>query len=459
MDTITKYRETAHDLFSDQIFKPTQRFFKKEATSSLLLIAATIIALVWANSGAFEWYHHLWHTEVSIHFGHTVISKGLSHWVNDGLMALFFFTVGLEIKREILVGELSSPQKALFPVFAALGGMIIPALIYVAINLGNPSVSGWGIPMATDIAFALGAIAIFGKRLPMGLRVFLAAFAIADDLGAVLVIALFYTNEIVVSNLLVCAGLVVLLGICNFLWVRSTLIYVILGILVWLAVLGSGIHATAAGVLVSFFIPARGKYDTDRFIRNVNKRLNAFECSDNSCGFSILLNQDHLSAVKALEMDCQDVETPLQRMLHALHPWVAFLVLPIFALGNAGLSLGEIDLVKALTDPVSLGIMLGLFVGKPVGIFLFSYLSVKLKIAVIPEGIRWPHVFGVSLLGGIGFTMSLFISGLSFNDSTLLNYSKLAILCISVVSAIAGILFLFFYSSRNASPSSAEDMV
>jgi len=447
MKPILKYRESAHGLLSNQIVKPAQQFFKKEATSSLLLIAATLIALLWANTGFREAYHHLLHTEISIHFGHAVISEGLIHWVNDGLMALFFFTVGLEIKREILVGELSSPQKALFPVFAAIGGMIFPAAIYAAINLGSPSISGWGIPMATDIAFALGAVAIFGKRLPLGLRVFLAAFAIADDLGAVLVIALFYTSDIVISNLMVCAGLVVLLGICNFLWVRSTLIYVILGVLVWLAVLGSGVHATAAGVLVSFFIPARGKYDTDRFVQNARKRLEAFQCAEQSCGFSILLNQDHLNAVKALEMDCQDVETPLQRMLHALHPWVAFVVLPVFALGNAGLSLGEISLLEALSDPVSLGIILGLFIGKPVGIFLFSYLSVKLKIALLPEGIRWPHVFGVSMLGGIGFTMSLFISGLSFASPELLNYSKLAILCVSVLSAAAGILFLFFYSS------------
>jgi NhaA family Na+:H+ antiporter len=457
MKNITRYRETAHGLFSDQIVKPTQRFFKKEATSSLLLIAATLIALVWANSNALEWYHHLWHTEVSIHFGHAAISKSLSHWVNDGLMALFFFTVGLEIKRELLVGELSSPQKALFPVFAAAGGIVFPAAIYIAINHGSPSISGWGIPMATDIAFALGAIAIFGKRLPLGLRVFLAAFAIADDLGAVLVIALFYTNDIVVSNLAICAGLVVMLGICNFLWVRSTLIYAILGVLIWLAVLGSGIHATAAGVIVSFFIPARGKYDTDRFIQNAKTRLNAFECAEQSCGFSILLNQEHLNAVKALEMDCQDVETPLQRMLHALHPWVAFLVLPIFALGNAGLTLGEIDLYEALTNPVSLGIILGLFVGKPIGITFFSYLSVKLKISVLPEGIRWAHIFGASLLGGIGFTMSLFISGLSFTDPILINYSKLSILCVSVLSAVAGILFLFFSSSGNASSVVAEE--
>jgi NhaA family Na+:H+ antiporter len=245
---------------------------------------------------------------------------------------------------------------------------------------------------------------------------------------------------------------VVVLAVCNFLWVRSTLVYVILGLLIWLAILGSGVHATAAGVLVSFFIPARGKYDTDRFIRNVKKRLNAFECADQSCGFSILLNEDHLNAVQALEMDCQDVETPLQRMLHALHPWVAFVVLPIFALGNAGLSLGEIRLADALSQPVSLGIILGLLIGKPIGITLFSYLSVKLRIAVLPEGIRWPHIFGVSLLGGIGFTMSLFISGLSFDSPGLLNYAKLAILSVSVLSAAAGILFLFFYSSGKTSP-------
>lgn len=449
MKTINKYRDTAHSLFSEQIVQPAQRFFQKEATSSLLLITATVIALIWANTPVFESYHHLWHTEISLTFGLSTISKSMIHWVDDGLMALFFFTVGLEIKRELLVGELSTPQKALFPVFAAIGGMVVPAVIYTAFNYGIPSASGWGIPMATDIAFALGAIAIFGRRLPVGLRIFLAAFAIADDLGAVLVIAIFYTKEIVWSNLAVCGLLVILLGVCNFLWVRSTLIYVIMGIFIWLAVLGSGVHATAAGVLVSFFIPARGKYDTDRFIQNVNKRLEAFQCAEQSCGFSILLNQVHLNAVKELEMDCQNVETPLQRMLHALHPWVAFLILPIFALGNAGLTFGQISLSEALTHRASLGIMFGLLVGKPIGITLFSYLSVKMKLALLPEGIRWPHIFGVSLLGGIGFTMSLFISGLSFTMPDLLNYSKLAVLTVSVVSALVGILFLLYYTKRH----------
>ena len=448
MGTIEKYRASAHALFSDQIVKPAQRFFQKEATSSLLLIAATVVALVWANCPAFESYHHLWHTDIRFGFGQSVISKSMIHWVNDGMMALFFFTVGLEIKRELLVGELSTPRKALFPVFAAIGGMVFPGIIFAAINLGTASISGWGIPMATDIAFALGALAIFGKRLPIGLRVFLAAFAIADDLGAVLVIALFYTKEIIWSNLVICGFLVALLGICNFLWVRSTLIYVVLGLLIWLAVLGSGVHATAAGVLVSLFIPAQGKYDTDRFIQNVRERLEAFQCTEQSCGFSILLNQEHYDAVQGLEMDCQNVETPLQRMLHALHPWVAFLILPIFALGNAGLTFGEINLAEALTHRVSLGIIFGLFIGKPLGITLLSYLSVKMNVSALPEGIRWPHIFGVSLLGGIGFTMSLFISGLSFTAPDLLNYSKLAVLIVSVLSALAGILFLFFYSAR-----------
>ena len=432
-------------------------FVDGETAGGFMLMGAALLAMLLVNLGAAEIYNTLWHVPVAVSIGDFGIDKSLLHWVNDGLMALFFFTVGLEIKRELLVGELSTPRKALFPVFAAVGGMIIPGVIYAAINHGHPSVSGWGIPMATDIAFALGALAIFGKRLPLGLRVFLAAFAIADDLGAVLVIALFYTTGIVWSNLAICALLVLLLVLCNFLWVRSTLIYAILGFLIWLAVLGSGVHATAAGVLVSLFIPARGKYDTDRFVQNVQERLDAFQCAEQSCGFSILLNQEHYDAVQGLEMDCHNVETPLQRMLHALHPWVAFLILPVFAFGNAGLTFGEIDIAEALTHRVSLGIILGLFIGKPLGITLFSYLSVRLKVSSLPEGIRWQHIFGVSFLGGIGFTMSLFISGLSFSTPDLLNYSKLAILSVSVVSAIAGILFLFYYTSRHpAQPSGKE---
>ena len=447
MELVKKYRAWIHNIFSDQIVKPTQWFFRKEAASSLLLLSATIIALAWANFPVFESYHLLWHTDFSLSFGQTTISKSLIHWINDGLMALFFFTVGLEIKRELLVGELSTPRKALFPVFAALGGMVLPGIIYAIFNYGTESSGGWGIPMATDIAFALGAIAIFGNKLPASLRVFLAAFAIADDLGAVFVIALFYTEEIIWSNLAFCGAMVFLLGIVNFLWIRWTLIYVVLGLLIWIAVLGSGLHPTVAGIIVSLFIPAQGKYDTDQFVQKVQKRLDAFQCAEQSCGYSILLNEDHLNAVQRIEIDCHNVETPLQRMLHALHPWVAFLILPIFALGNAGLTFHEINISETIFHPVSLGIILGLFIGKPIGITLFSYLAVRTKIAVLPEGILWPHIFGVSCLGGIGFTMSLFVSGLCFSSADLLNYSKFAILAGSVISAAAGIVFLFFYSA------------
>ncbi len=445
VEFIQKYRASIHGLFSDQIIKPAQRFFRKEAASSLLLLAATVIALAWANFPAFESYHHLWHTNFSISFGQTTISKSLIHWINDGLMALFFFTVGLEIKRELLVGELSTPRKALFPVFAALGGMIFPGIIYAIFNYGTKSAGGWGIPMATDIAFALGAIAVFGNKLPASLRVFLAAFAIADDLGAVFVIALFYTKEIIWSNLAFCGVMILLLGIVNFLWIRRTIIYAVLGIFIWVAVLGSGLHPTVAGIIVSLFIPARGKYDTDQFVQKVKKRLDAFQCAEQSCGHSILLNEEHLNAVQRLELDCHNVETPLQRMLHALHPWVAFLVLPIFALANAGLTFHEINISETIFHPVSLGIISGLFIGKPLGIMLFSYLAVKTKIAVLPENILWPHIFGVSCLGGIGFTMSLFVSGLCFSSADLLNYSKFAILAGSIISATVGIVFLLFF--------------
>lgn len=437
-----EYVEFTRGLVADQIIKPTQRFFKKEASSSILLLAATIISMIWVNSQTGDTYHHFWHTEISVIFGDYHVSKTLVHWINDGLMALFFFTVGLEIKREILVGELASPKKALFPVVAALGGMLVPGAIYFAFNVGSETISGWGIPMATDIAFALGAVALFGRKLPPGLRVFLAAFAIADDLGAVLIIALFYTKEIVWNYIFVCIFLTLCLAIANFFWIRWTLIYAFLGLAIWFFILGSGVHPTVAGIVVSFFIPARGRYDTDRFLQNVNNLLEKFQCEEQSCGYSILLNQDHLHTVHALELACHDVETPLQRLLHSLHPWVAFVILPIFALGNAGVTLAGISLAEALTHPVSLGIVFGLVVGKPIGITLFSYLAVKFQVASLPKNVRWSHIFGAAMLGGIGFTMSLFISDLSFSAPHIINITKMAILVGSLLAAVTGIGFL-----------------
>jgi NhaA family Na+:H+ antiporter len=442
-----KYIKSTRQLVADQILKPAQQFFNKEASSSILLIAATIIALVWINSDIGETYHGFWHTKISFTFGYFNISKTLLHWVNDGLMSLFFFTVGLEIKREILVGELATPKKALLPVIAALGGMIVPGLIYVAFNIGSPTIHGWGIPVATDIAFALGAVAVFGRRLPVGLRIFLAAFAIADDLGAVVIIAIFYTKEIVWSNLIISLFLTFGLAVANFFWIRQTLIYAILGLAVWFFVLGSGVHPTIAGVVVSLFVPARGRYDTDNFLQNVKNITEKFECEEQSCGYSILLNQEHLYAVQALELACHDVETPLQRLMHALHPWVAFLILPLFAMGNTGLIFKGIVFSETISNPAVLGIIFGLVFGKPIGVMLFSYFSVKTGLASLPQEVRWSHIFGGAMLGGIGFTMSLFLSELSFSDPIILDYARIAILAGSILSAAIGMSYLGFIST------------
>jgi len=442
-----KYIKSTRQLVADQILRPAQQFFDKEASSSILLISATAIALIWVNSSIGETYHSFWHTQISFTFGHFHISKTLLHWVNDGLMSLFFFTVGLEIKREILVGELATPKKALLPVIAALGGMIVPALIYAAFNIGLPTIHGWGIPVATDIAFALGAVAVFGRKLPVSLRIFLAAFAIADDLGAVVIIAIFYTKEIVWSNLIISLFFIFGLAAANFFWIRQTLIYAILGLAVWFFVLGSGVHPTIAGVIVSFFVPARGRYDTDNFLQNIKKITEKFECEEQSCGYSILLNQEHMYAVQALELACHDVETPLQRLMHALHPWVAFLILPLFAMGNTGLIFRGIVFSEAVSNPVILGIIFGLVVGKPIGILLFSYLSVKTGIASLPQEVRWSHIFGGAMLGGIGFTMSLFLSELSFSDPHIIDYARIAILAGSILSALFGMSYLGFIST------------
>ena len=439
---LDSYKSLPSSLVADFIVRPAESFFKKEASSSVLLLMATIIAIAWANSALAPFYHKFLHTHITLELGKHHISKSLLHWINDGLMTYFIFIVGLEIKREILVGELSSPKSALLPVIGALGGMLVPGVIYFALNRGTPTAGGWGIPMATDIAFSLGAIAVFGRKLPVGLRVFLSAFAIADDLGAVVVIAVFYTKEIIWSYLIICIFFVAGLVVANLLWIRWAVLYALLGLGMWLAVLNSGVHPTVAGFVVAMFIPARGKYDTDRFVRRVREIMDDFQCEEQSCGYSILLDRGHLNAVHALEMACHEVETPLQRLEHSLHPWIAFGLLPVFAFVNAGLSLQGINIASILHQPLTLGITFGLLLGKPVGITLFSFLAVKSGIAALPAEVRWSHIVGAAMLGGIGFTMSLFVSGLSFTSPELLNYAKFGILLGSTLSAAAGLVFL-----------------
>jgi NhaA family Na+:H+ antiporter len=367
-------------------------------------------------------------------------------------MAIFFFLVGLEIKRETMVGELSTVKTALLPIIAALGGMIFPGLIYAAFNFGTTNMSGWAIPMATDIAFAIGAIAVFGRSLPVGLRIFLAAFAIADDLGAVIIIAIFYTKDIFPEFLVAAVLLALGMEVMNLFKIRWVLLYIIVGILLWLAVLYSGVHPTIAGVVAAFTIPVRGRYNAESFSRRVHGIMGDYKCNDrDGCyWYSILMNRSYLEAVHELKAACKNVETPLQQLEYALHPWVAFIILPIFALSNAGLSFERMVPSEAILNPVTLGIVLGLLVGKPVGIWLFSLLAVKLNLAGLPEGVRWSHLWGAGMLGGIGFTMSLFISGLSFTSVDLLNFSKLGILCGSLLSAIGGVLFLWLKCVRGS---------
>ncbi len=414
-----------------------QRFFTHEVTGSIPLFAATAVALVWANLSHAS-YEHIWHAELSVGLGPYVITKSLAHWIDEALMAIFFFMVGLEIKYEVLVGELASLRKASLPVIAAAGGMLVPASIYALFNHGLPTQHGWGIPMATDIAFALAMLALLSQRIPMGLKVFLSALAIADDLGAVLVIALFYTEQLSLGYLAVGALFLALLVTANRLWVRQTLVYVLLGIGVWVCFLGSGVHATVAGVLVAACIPARGRYATDDFIQRVRHHMGRFECEPGSCGFSILLNNQHLEAVRAVEESCHDVETPLQRMEYSLHPWVTYLIIPLFALANAGLYLGDLNPSQALVHPVTLGVGLGLLLGKPLGISLFTLSAAHWLRIELPTGVTRRHIIGAGCLGGIGFTMSLFVSGLSFDDPGMISFAKLGILGGSSLAAVVG---------------------
>ncbi|ACY49538.1 Na+/H+ antiporter NhaA [Rhodothermus marinus] len=423
---------------TNRLFRPFQEFFHTEAASGTLLLLSAVIALVWANSPWGETYRALWETKWTIGPEGAALSKSLLHWINDGLMVLFFLLVGLEIKRELLVGELSSPRKAGLAIAGAIGGMIVPALLYLTLNAGGAGERGWGIPMATDIAFALGVLALLGRGLPVGLRVFLAALAIVDDLGAVLVIALFYTADLSVGALLAAAVVWGLLWACNLLGVRQLWVYGLLGVLLWLAVFKSGVHATVAGVLLALTIPARRKIDGTAFLREVQGLLDVFRKNP---GTGRLLSEDQRDAVYSLEQACERVEAPLTRMEHRLHGLVAYGIMPLFALANAGVVLGG-DSGLSLTHPVTLGVVLGLLLGKPIGVLLASWLAVRLRLAELPAGVTWGQLLGVGCLCGIGFTMALFIAGLAFPTPLLLDQAKLGILGASLLAGLLGWVFL-----------------
>ena len=440
----TEIRPSRTVLPIEVIKSPFVRFARMEAAGGILLLVSTFAALVWANSPWEQTYHSMWTTQVDVGLGRFVLSETRHQWINDGLMAVFFFLVGLEIKREVLIGELSSLKQAAFPLIAAVGGTIVPALIYVGLNHGSFALKGWGIPMATDIAFALGMLALLGDRVPVSLKIFVTALAIVDDIIAVLVIALFYTAEIHLLSLAAgLAGVALSFGL-NLLGVRKPGVYAFLGICVWCAVLKSGVHATVAGVLFAFTIPARTYIDRNHFLQQSRWLLDRFEAARPDSF------QEH-AAIHTLETQCELVQSPLHRIEHSLQPLVAFLVMPVFAFSNAGVHiLGNV--MAAAKNSVSLGVAMGLFVGKPIGISLFAWLAAKSKVATQPNAVSWAQIFGGSWLCGIGFTMSLFIATLAFGEGNLLDMSKIGTLAASVAAAICGSLFLVGRMSRVPRP-------
>ena len=414
-------------------------FVHWEVTGSILLLACTLIALVWANSPWAESYVELLHTYVGVSWGDAAFKLSLHHWINDALMVVFFFVVGLEIKRELVVGELSSFNKAALPVAAAIGGMVVPAVFFFVLNMGGEGARGWGIPMATDIAFALGVLAIFGTRAPLGLKVFLTALAIADDLGAVAVIAIFYTEKIAVLPLVVAAVLLALLFVAVQVRMRRGVLYLLI-VGVWLAVFSSGVHATVAGILMAMVIPVRPRVDPHRFIDETEERLDRIKKMELS-EHSLISDREQLDIVESIHSRAEDALPEGLILEHYLHPVQVWLILPLFALANAGVSIGG-DLMAVLANPLALGVIVGLVVGKPAGIGLLSWLAVKSGHGALPEGVTWAQVFGAGCLAGIGFTMSLFISDLAFDNETLIATAKIGILAASLASGILGYIVL-----------------
>ena len=396
---------------------------------------ATAVALVWANSPWADSYVHLWEIQLSVGPAARPITAPLHRWINDGLMAVFFLLVGLEIKRELLVGELSSIRQATLPIVAAIGGMVVPALLYAIVNLGGDGARGWGIPMATDIAFALGALTLLGPRVPFSLKVFLAALAIVDDMGAVIVIALFYTSAIQWTALalggLVIAGLVAL----NRLQVKSLTPFLLLGVMLWLALLSSGIHATLAGVILAMAVPSRTRINALEFSTKARALIDDFDRAETG-DLQVLTSKGQQEALYALDVASSGAQAPLLRLEHELHGVVSFVIMPLFALANAGVALNGMS--GALTDRVTLGVIIGLVLGKPAGVMLFSWLGVRFRIADLPSGVTWSGIHGVAWLAGIGFTMSLFVGSLAFGDGPMLDSAKVGILAASIMAAAIG---------------------
>src|SRR5690606_17337895 len=424
----------------ERLLLPLDNFLKNKPVSGILLFVSVIAAMIWVNFGNAESYHQLWETEISFRFGEWELNKSFHHWINDGLMAIFFFVVGLEIKREIIIGDLSKWSQAALPVAAAIGGMLIPALIFIFFNKGLPTERGWGVPMATDIAFALGVLSLLGKRVPVSIKIFLTALAIVDDLGAVLIIAFFYTDNLLFLYLEYGAIFFVVMIIGNYMGIRKTWFYAIVGIMgLWTAFLLSGVHATIGGVLAAFTIPAKSKINLPNYIRKTRAHLlavmKAKSMDDN------YLREEQQEIIEKIKDTGSEAESPLQRLEHTLSPIVFFIVLPLFAFSNAGVKIQE-DILETLMSPVSLGIFFGLVLGKFIGIYGFSAIMIKLGWAKLPANSSFTHIAGMAMMAGIGFTMSIFISDLAFETQEVRDQAKMTILVASLFAGLIGALIL-----------------
>jgi NhaA family Na+:H+ antiporter len=424
-----------------KVSTPFEEFLHAQTTTGLILILMTVLALLLANSPLYETYSHFFHMYIDLNVGSWKLSHSLHHWINDGLMAIFFFLIGLEIKREITAGELSNIKVAMLPILAAIGGMVFPAIIYTSLNYGTAGAGGWGIPMATDIAFAISALVLLGKRVPTALVTFLVALAIVDDLGAVIVIALFYTDTINLMPLGL-AGLMFLVMITfNRFGIHMILPYFVVGLFMWFFMLESGVHATIAGVLAALAIPSTPKRVPSTFAKDTRKLLDEYE--EYPVNETLELHEKQKKILTNIQDKIDEVGTPAARLEHGLHLPVALLVIPIFALANAGIKIDFSSIGETILEPVSLGIIGGLILGKVIGIFGVSWLAVKMKIAQLPKGSSFSQVFGVAFLGGIGFTMSIFVADLAFiGNEDLIFQAKIGILTASLFSGLFGYFWL-----------------
>ncbi len=416
-------------------------FFHSQVAGAFVLMGFTAVALVWANSPWADTYFEWIHTYIGVGWGGAIFKMSLQHWVMDGLMAIFFFVVGLEIKREIVVGELSTLRKATLPVTAAIGGAIVPAIIYASLNAGGPGSPGWGVPMATDIAFALGILALLGSRVPIGLKVFLTALAIADDMIAVIVIAVFYTEQISILALGVAGGFMFLIVLANRAGVRAAWIYILLAVGAWAGVLASGIHATIAGVLVALLVPVRARLDPSTFLSDVRDNLKELQ-EGTLTRESMIADTKQMRALSRIYVAVEDMIPAGLELEKVLHPVQSFLIIPLFALVSAGVRFDAETLNAMTTNPIGWGIIIGLFVGKQIGVTGAAWLAIRSGRAEMPAGVSWAQIWGASCLAGVGFTMSIFIAELAFSDATLIAEAKIGILAASLLSGVFGYLVL-----------------